>query len=166
MHQVYLLLGSNLGQKKTTLKKALTLIEKRLGRVLKTSSFYTSAPWGFEAKENFLNIVALLRTGLSCEILLGQLLNIEAELGRKRDSTAYESRTIDIDILLYNDEIIEVPGLQVPHPRMNLRRFALVPLAEIAPQLIHPVENKSIRALLQACGDNHEVTLIETKTKN
>ena len=107
---------------------------------------------------DFFNQVAQVKTSLSAEKLLSLLLQLEKDLGReRRDTGGYASRTIDIDILFFNDEIIKKEGLQVPHPRLPLRRFALRPLCEIAPDLMHPVLKKTVRELLRECPDTSEV---------
>ncbi len=169
MPQAYLLLGSNQGDKVKILQLAtdrLRLLSKK--RPVK-SSLYESEPWGFEAEEWFLNMAVKLETDLDPHNLLKTLLEIENELGRVRNEEGglamkekrhYTSRTIDIDILLFDNEVINEEDLIVPHPRMHFRRFVLMPLCEIAPNLIHPVLNKSIEKLLDECDDRARVRII------
>jgi 2-amino-4-hydroxy-6-hydroxymethyldihydropteridine diphosphokinase len=148
MPKVYLGLGTNLGCKSKNLKDAINLIALKLGKVCDVSSTYVSEPWGFESKNEFLNLVLLLDTNLSPIELLMQTQNLEQLLGRTTKATAdYVDRLIDIDILLYDDRIIDFPNLKIPHPLMLKRDFVLVPLSKIAPQLIHPVLGKSMSEL-------------------
>lgn len=148
MPKVYLGLGTNLGCKAQNLKDAIDLIALNLGKVCEVSSTYVSEPWGFESKNEFLNLVLLLDTNLSPTELLVQTQNLEQRLGRTSKATAdYVDRLIDIDILLYDDLTIDSPNLKIPHPLMLKRDFVLVPFSEIAPQLIHPVLGKTISEL-------------------
>ena len=161
MHKCFLLLGSNLGEKIKILESALDAINATIGAVVQKSSFYQSAPWGFEAADNFINTVAEVNTQRTPGEILVAIHDIEAGLGRVRgNSGGYQSRTIDIDILFYDDEIIDRQNLTIPHPRLHSRRFTLKPLAEIAPDFIHPVMGKSIVELLDSCDDNSVVQLI------
>jgi 2-amino-4-hydroxy-6-hydroxymethyldihydropteridine diphosphokinase len=157
MKRVFLGLGSNLGDKVGNLQKAKVRIGESIGPVVLVSSVYETEPWGFESENYFLNMALCVETDLSPSGLLGRVLMIESELGRIRGETKYSSRTIDIDILLYNREIINEEVLIIPHPRMTERRFAMVPMVEIAPDLIHPVLKKSLRILLEECKDNSKV---------
>ena len=154
----YLLLGSNMGKPAEILLKALLLIEKECGRVKQISSIYETAPWGFEAPEPFLNQVICVNTEMEADVLLCSLLQIEKMLGRVRnEGTGYTSRTIDIDILFYNKLVVETVNLILPHPRLHLRKFTLVPLHEIAPDLYHPTMGKTISELLSDCTDQNHV---------
>lgn len=150
-------IGTNLGNREANIEDALTRIEESLGEVLVASSVYESEPWGFDSKDKFLNMVVYIRTDLTPSGLLGRILMIEAQMGRIREDEGYKSRTIDIDILLYEDEILNEPTLEIPHPRMHERKFVLVPLCEIAPDIVHPVIKKVFRELLEKCGDAGEV---------
>lgn len=152
----YLLTGSNLGNSLQYLQQAKTFIEKNCGKILSKSSYYKTAAWGFTEQPDFFNQVLMLETNLLPEKLMQELLNIEAEMGRKR-IIKMGPRVIDIDILLIENFICNTTLLQVPHPQLCNRKFALVPLAEIAANVIHPVEKKSIAILLQQCSDNLDV---------
>lgn len=161
MHKCFLLLGSNLGEKDKILKRAMAAIKGKIGEIVLKSSFYQTEPWGFESSENFINIVNKVNTRKTPEEILMSIHEIEADLGRIREnSSGYQSRTIDIDILFYNDEIIDYKDLTIPHPRLHLRSFTLKPLAEIAPDFIHPLLGKSIRDLLASCDDDSVVKLM------
>lgn len=159
MADVFLILGSNKGDRHSNLGKALERIKPLFRRGYTLSGLYESEPWGFDSQTWFLNIALRGDTSLDPKALLKELLLIEKELGRIRipGSTGYESREIDIDIVFYSDFIIDTPDLVVPHPRMAQRLFVLVPLCEIAPAFIHPVLGKSIRLLLSECDDTSRV---------
>lgn len=149
----YLSLGSNTGNRLETLQNALNSISERIGHVKKVSPVYQTKSWGFNSGD-FLNACLEVATNLTPETLIETILDIENNLGRKRkDSSNYEDRTIDIDILLFEDEIIFYNNLKVPHPKMLDRKFVLVPLAEIAPNVIHPIVKKNIQTCLLQCDD-------------
>lgn len=151
MNIVYLGLGTNLGDKRSLLRQALDDIEERIGRIISRSSFYDTAPWGFISENRFLNAVAKVETPLSPGELLSMTQTMEKELGRKTksDASGYADRPMDIDILLFNDEIIHDERLEIPHPQIEHRDFVLLPFVEIAPDLRHPVLQKTMRELLQ-----------------
>ena len=157
MNKVYLLLGGNLGERFSLITKAKYLINEQIGEVIKESSLYETEPWGFEASQSFLNQVIKVNTDLQAQSILKICLEIESELGRERNSTQYSSRTMDIDILFYNDDIINANDLVIPHPRLHERRFTLEPLSEIIPDFIHPKLDKPIKQLLLECKDDSEV---------
>ena len=157
--QVYLGLGSNLGKREENLQNALAMIGEMTGRILISSSVYETEPWGFETKHRFLNMAIKLETMLLPSDLLECLLEIEKSMGRVRDKKQYSSRVIDIDILFYEDLDIAYHNLKIPHPHIQDRRFVLVPLVEIAPDLIHPVLQKSLKVLLNTCTDNSAVRI-------
>jgi len=159
MNEAYLLTGGNMGDRVSFLSEARNKIEKYCGRIIQASSIYETAAWGMEDQESFLNQVLLVNTELSPGTLLTTILEIEESLGRKRD-TRYGPRTIDIDILFYDDEIINEEGLHIPHPRMQERRFVLMPLSELAPHKIHPVLLKPVEQLLKECPDQLAVNKI------
>jgi len=152
MNEVYLLIGGNIGNRLEYLSKAKENISKKCGNVLQESSIYETAAWGMEDQEAFLNQVLKIETSLIPEQLLKTILQIEEDLGRKRD-LKYGPRTIDIDILFFNDEMIDQQGLKIPHPQMQNRRFVLIPLNEIASTKMHPVFHKTINQLLVECPD-------------
>lgn len=153
-----LLLGGNLGNTKEIFNKCLLQINRQVGRINTTSALYESEPWGFAHEQYFLNQVVHCQTHLSAEETLEACMNIEAELGRIRSkSDGYAARAIDIDILFYNHDIIKTTFLEVPHPRLHLRKFTLLPLQEILPSFVHPAKGKTIAELLEICEDNSEV---------
>jgi 2-amino-4-hydroxy-6-hydroxymethyldihydropteridine diphosphokinase len=150
---VYLLTGSNLGNRLAHMEKAHALLAAKAGRMIVSSSVYETEPWGFSHRNSFYNQALGLITRQKPHELLQTLLIIEKELGRIRKPGKYQARTMDIDILLYGNAVIRQPDLVIPHPRIQDRRFALAPLAEIAPDQIHPVLGLSIRQLLKECSD-------------
>ncbi len=153
MINVFLLLGSNLGDRQMYLGQAISCIENDIAPVVKASSVYETQSWGKTDEPDYLNQVIMLQTDMPAAAILERILAIEQRLGRQREEK-WGSRTIDIDILFYGDEIINEPGLQVPHPRLHERRFTLEPLAELAPELVHPLLNKSISAIKNQLKDS------------
>jgi len=167
MSVAYLLLGSNQGDKIAILQKAGERLQQLSIAPIVVSSLYESEPWGFEAEEWFLNQAVKIETDLKPHDLLRSILEIERSLGRVRQNgdgriAGYSSRTIDIDILLYENLVSETVDLQLPHPRMHLRRFVLMPLSEVAPGLIHPALNVSIKKLLEECKDKSKIKKFTT----
>jgi 2-amino-4-hydroxy-6-hydroxymethyldihydropteridine diphosphokinase len=160
---VYLSLGSNLGDRLGYLKQAIEKIEE-LDKISikKISSVYETDPVGYENQLRFLNLVLQAQTSLDPHPLLEQFLSIEEQMSRKRGEK-WGPRNIDVDILLYDDLIVNSDQLTIPHPRMHLRRFVLVPLAQIASQLLHPLLGKNVRELLESCQDNSGVKLFAKK---
>lgn len=146
---VYLGLGTNLGDKAANLHAAVHLISGKIGKSLSLSSFYATAPWGFESENSFLNAAICVETSLSPLEVLHRTQEIERTLGRTHKSTGgiYHDRIIDIDLLLYNKEIIQTPELTIPHPLMLQRDFVMNPLVEIAPDVVHPVFGKKLSVL-------------------
>ncbi|HRZ76137.1 MAG TPA: 2-amino-4-hydroxy-6-hydroxymethyldihydropteridine diphosphokinase [Bacteroidales bacterium] len=161
MHDVYLLTGSNLGDRARMLSLALQHIREKVGRIVRRSSVYQTEPWGFEDHRPFLNQAIRVKTRLSPSELLSALLQIELVLGRIRQADRYVSRVIDIDILFYDQLILSHKHLTIPHPLLHARRFVLAPMAEIAPDLEHPVLGMSITELLLLCPDPLQVEAVQ-----
>lgn len=155
---VYLLIGGNLGHRENYLEKAIGLIKERAGKIVVASSVYETEPWGVKNQPSFLNQALRLNSYLSPEDMLEQIKDIERVTGRTYSQKWYQ-REIDIDILLYNDYIIKKDSLVIPHPSFHERRFALVPLNEIASEVVHPQFGKTIIELLKCCNDPLEVAL-------
>ena len=150
MSLVYLGLGTNLGDKEQNLNDAVMELSLEVGSVVSLSAFYTSEPWGFNSANVFLNAVVLVETSLLPVQVLSKTQLIEKKLGRMGKSLAgYEDRLIDIDILLYDTLIIDQPSLKIPHPLILKRNFVLIPLTEIAPDLVDPVSRKKYREYIQ-----------------
>ena len=143
---IYIALGSNLGNRENNLKEALRLLEQKGIQIITVSDFITTRPYGVTDQPEFLNAVAEVKTDQSPVELLHSLLKIEQEMGRKR-LRRWGERNIDLDLLLYDDQIIDLPELKVPHPDMENRDFVLGPLAQIAPEAVHPVLGKTIGQL-------------------
>ncbi|MFA8300039.1 MAG: 2-amino-4-hydroxy-6-hydroxymethyldihydropteridine diphosphokinase [Hyphomicrobiales bacterium] len=158
MALAYLLIGGNQGNREQFMNMAVDMI-KEYGEIQKLSSIYETKAWGFTTEQSFLNQVIALSTSLSPYLLLEVAQKIEHELGRIRKSQQYSSRTMDVDILFYDDIISEDPKLTLPHPRLHLRKFTLIPLNEIAPKLIHPKFKKDIELILNECDDDLDVKL-------
>lgn len=156
MNTAYLLTGGNLGNRQENLENALEFIEEDCGRIIKTSSLYETAAWGPVSQPDFLNQVVKLETPLSPRTLLNNLLEIEKSMGRHREER-FSARNIDLDILFFNDLTVDEEGLIIPHPRLYTRRFVLVPLAEIAPGLVHPILQLTVQELLTLCKDPLDV---------
>ncbi|HEX8333382.1 MAG TPA: 2-amino-4-hydroxy-6-hydroxymethyldihydropteridine diphosphokinase [Segetibacter sp.] len=158
MDRAFLLIGGNLGDRLLNLKEALVEIRKSVGKIVGQSQVYETAAWGITEQPAFLNQVLLVETHLPATQLLSTLLKIEKKLGRKRKAKL-GPRIIDIDILFFNDDIISSPDLVIPHPELPNRRFALVPLNEVAPHFKHPVLQKTVAEMLKVCPDNLKVEM-------
>ena len=146
---VYLGLGTNLGDKEQNLRMSVKKIEERRGNVVSLSAFYATAPWGFSSENSFLNAAVCVETTLLPLQVLEETQRIERELGRTEKSVngLYADRLIDIDLLLYDDRVMDAKGLILPHPLMTERRFVMEPLSEIAPDVVHPVLHKTMKEL-------------------
>jgi 2-amino-4-hydroxy-6-hydroxymethyldihydropteridine diphosphokinase len=163
MKEVYLGLGSDLGNREANLLNAIGALETEVGRIIAISPVYETDPVGFKGNADFLNMVISAETILSPDETLKKILTIESEMGRVRVENRYGSRIIDIDLLLYADEIINDFSLIVPHPRMHERKFVLVPMNDIAPGLNHPVLGKTMSKLLADCKDKGRVRLFNSR---
>jgi len=152
MYNVYLLLGTNLGDKMAYINQAQQLIQAQCGNIIQQSSIYETAAWGITDQPSFYNQVCVLVTDLQPDLLMQTLLNIEIQMGRKR-LVKFGARIIDIDILFIDNLQVNTALLQVPHPLVQERKFALLPLQEIAPNLVHPIFQKSIETLVLECKD-------------
>ena len=156
MRTAYLLIGGNLGNRKENLSKAVSLINEQCGSLTRSSSIYETEAWGNTDQPSFLNQALEISTSLNARQLMRRVLKIEEEMGRVRKEKL-GPRIIDIDILLFENEIHDLRFLKIPHPEMQNRRFVLVPLAEINSSLQHPVLKKTIAELLEKCPDNLEI---------
>lgn len=159
----YLSLGTNIGDRLENLVDAILLLEQKGVGLVSVSSVYETEPWGFEAEQNFYNIVIGVKHNVSPEKLLEITQGIESEMGRApKTGEGYESRIIDLDILFVDEKVINNPKLRIPHEKMNERKFVLTPLNELNPLLIHPLRGITIQELLQNCNDNSEMNLAVT----
>jgi 2-amino-4-hydroxy-6-hydroxymethyldihydropteridine diphosphokinase len=183
MKDVYILLGSNRGDREGFMNKAKTMIGEMAGIICRSSALYETDPWGFDDPMPFLNQVVEIETDLEPEVLLEKLLTIESRLGRIRpfdacgcgipatvalnigsgieEAALYTGRTIDLDILFYGQRMVFTDNLMIPHPRLHERKFTLVPLNEISPEFVHPLLKKSMERLLQDCTDQCMVKKVE-----
>ena len=155
---IFLLLGANLDDRAMTLHRAIDLITERIGPVVRQSDLYETAPWGITDQPAFLNQVIIVETQLQPEAVLQQTQAVEQLLGRIRFEK-WGARTIDIDILYYDQLVLTTDQLTIPHPYLHQRRFTLVPLAQIAPDFVHPILQKTSVALLAMCADDSEVVI-------
>jgi 2-amino-4-hydroxy-6-hydroxymethyldihydropteridine diphosphokinase len=160
---VYILLGSNLGDQLSNLQEACSFLKSNSIKVIASSLIYQTKAWGNTNQDDFLNVVLKVDTKLSASLLLETLLKIELQMGRVRGELQWMPRLIDIDILYFNDEIVQLPHLKIPHPYIAERRFTLIPLNDIAPDFIHPQLNVSNKTLLQQCEDKTEVVKTNLK---
>lgn len=152
MNKAYLLIGGNMGDRYDNLKKAMQLLASEVGRIAKTSNIYETAAWGLEDQPSFLNQAVLLETELLPNELMHSLLEIEQKMGRKRE-VKFGPRIIDIDILLFDKRIVKNENLVIPHPELPNRKFALIPLNELEPGIIHPETGETIEEMLRNCKD-------------
>ncbi len=165
MSIVFLGLGSNLGDKNLNLNQAIQLIGMEAGEILNISSFYESLSWGFESGNIFLNAVVVISTELTPLDLLNETQRIERKIGRKeKTKKGYADRVIDVDILFYDNQLINLPQLTIPHPHVHKRDFVLMPLSEIAPELVHPVLKKTMKQLCAEITD--ETTVLKSENQS
>lgn len=159
MNTIYLLLGSNMGDNEQQLLEAIKNIEQQIGKITQRSSLYSTAAWGESNQPDFLNQVLIVESEIAAQPLLNIILSIEKKMGRVR-TTKNAPRVIDIDILFFNKEIIATTNLTVPHPEIENRRFVLIPLNELSPELLHPVSGLPMNSLLKNCTDTLAVKKI------
>jgi len=157
MSKVIFLIGGNLGDRVKILKDSINYLESEIGEISQVSSIFETEPWGFTHELNFLNQVVVAETDLSPVQVLDRTQSIEQRMGRIRKKNRYSERTIDIDILFYDKQIFQSDRLELPHPRLQERMFALMPLNEIVSDLVHPVFNKTIGQIMDECDDKLEV---------
>ncbi len=165
MNSVFLGIGSNSGDRGKNLSDTLMMINELVGNVMRCSSLYETEPWGFNSDNYFLNMAVLVLTGLDQHEVLKNSQHIEKQLGRIRTGDGYSDRIIDIDILLFNNLVIQERNLVIPHPLMHERKFVMAPIAEIAPDFIHPGFNLTMLALLESCPDNHKLKKLPSDLK-
>jgi 2-amino-4-hydroxy-6-hydroxymethyldihydropteridine diphosphokinase len=159
MKTAVILLGGNMGNVPLTFRTCIQEFEDEGYLIIDISSIYSSSSWGYESEHLYYNQLVVLHTNNNAQQLLNDALTLENKLGRIRSSSKdYSDRPIDIDIMFYESEIIESENLHIPHPRMHLRKFCLVPLVELMPQFIHPLLNRTIAQLLEDCEDNSNLT--------
>lgn len=152
MNKLFLITGGNIDDRKKSLETAANLVEKRVGKIINRSKIYETEAWGITDQASFYNQVLVLESKFSARHVLDTILKIEEEMGRKR-TVKNAARIIDIDILFFNDEIVNEQNLIIPHPEISNRRFVLSPLNEIAPQMVHPGLKKSMKQLLSETKD-------------
>ncbi len=157
MNEAFLGLGGNIGDRLENIRKTIAALEAGCGEIVSLSGIYETDAWGSDSQKKYLNMALGLNTHLAAETLLEKLLEIEAQLGRLRTGPQNSDRTVDIDILLFNEEILDSPNIQIPHPMLHLRKFVLIPLCDIAADRMHPVLKKSMKELLEICTDPLEV---------
>ena len=156
VHSLVISTGSNMGDRMQNLESAAGLVEAGIGAIRKSSSVYESGAWGYRSERLYYNQCHELATGLSPAGCMARILEIERSMGRVRTGRGYSDRIIDIDILFYDDLVLNRENLTIPHGRMLERKFVLIPLAEILPERKHPLAGKPVRELLELCSDGQE----------
>lgn len=157
-NSVFLLLGTNLGDRMHYLESATALIREQVGEITAESPIYETESWGY-CDNDYLNQVICCATTLKPEDVLERTSQIENTLGRIRNKEGYQARTIDIDILFHENQVVDTPDLTIPHPRIQERRFVLIPMCDISPEMVHPTLKKTMKELLQCCTDSCNVKL-------
>ena len=155
MSKVYFSIGSNKGNRSKLINEAIDKIDIIIGKVVLKSSIYETKSWGFNSN-NFYNICILVESELTPDLILNKILTIEKDMGRLKTTDQYSDRCIDIDILFFDNMIVNSKSLEIPHPRIQLRKFVLTPMLELTPDLIHPILKKSIRQLEIECVDKDQ----------
>lgn len=160
-HQLILCLGGNLGNKAQIFSETSDWIENEIGNVLNASPIYETPPWGFETENRFWNQILVVETSFAPLEVLQKIRGIEKYFGRERKEGIYLSRKMDIDILFYDNEIIQTEELTIPHPLLAKRRFVLAPLCDILPEHVHPENGKLVKQMLAECSDKSEVKRLD-----
>jgi len=160
MNKVFLITGGNIGNRKKNLETAATLIEKHIGKIIKSSKIYETDAWGIKNQPTFYNQVLIVESKFPAQKVIQKILKIEEEMGRVR-TIKNAARIIDIDILFFNDATVNEQNLIIPHQEIANRRFVLIPLNELVPEMVHPVLKKSIRELLSICKDPLQVAPLQ-----
>jgi len=163
MNEVYLGIGGNLGDRLQNIRVAINLISERIAVPEQISSVYISEPWGFQHAKYFTNAVVMIKTNKSADEIFGITTGIELEMKRVRNSTGYEGRTMDIDILFWGNDILKTENLIIPHPKIQDRLFVIMPMAEISKEFIHPVLKKNMQQLLKSCNDTGKIRKLKNK---
>lgn len=163
LHQVLISLGSNQGTRFENIEKAIRLIQKRVGFIIEKSKLYESPSWGFES-DAFYNAAIWIETEYNADEILNKILKIETDLGRFRSgNSGYQARIIDLDIIAFDNDIIQTSDLQIPHPLMQNRKFVLIPIRDLNPNWEHPVLKKNISYLIDNCPDNSDLIVVEKR---
>lgn len=157
---IYLLLGSNLGDRKKNIASAIAAVEKEIGQIVKHSSLYETEPWGEIPTEAFYNQMILVKSSVPPQGLMEKIIGIEKSMGRTRDRK-WENRIIDIDVIFYDNKVFGSGDITIPHPRFEERNFAILPMLELAPDFIHPVSKQSIEEIYLNSTDTGEVILLD-----